>query len=213
MYVLGLKNNLVSISTLEDKGMRVFFRRGKVLTWPMESRTRDAFTLVSRIEGLYRVNGRPLLAMVHDINHQSDIWNQRLAHVWYEALSKLNKFFSGMFDVQDSHDGVCSWCANRKKKLGSFPSSKNKTDGILQLIHFDICGPMPVHSLGGLLYYIIFIDELFRRKWIFYLKHKDEAFDMLKDFKVLIENQTRKKIKVFMSDNGGEYTSNEFIEF
>jgi len=29
----------------------------------------------------------------------------------------------------------------------------------------------------------------------------------------LVENQTRKKIKVLRSDNGGEYTSNEFNKF
>lgn len=60
MYVPGLKKNLVSISAWEDKGMRVAFIRGKVLTYPMESHIRDDFTLGSRIEGLYRVNGRPL---------------------------------------------------------------------------------------------------------------------------------------------------------
>lgn len=53
IYVSGLKKNLVSIFALEDKGMRVAFIRGKVLTWPMESPMRDAFTLRSRIEGIY----------------------------------------------------------------------------------------------------------------------------------------------------------------
>ena len=32
MYVLGLMKNLVSISAFEDKGMRVTFIKGKVLT-------------------------------------------------------------------------------------------------------------------------------------------------------------------------------------
>lgn len=45
------------------------------------------------------------------------------------------------------------------------------------------------------------------------MKHKDEAFETFKEFKALIENQTGKKIKVFRSDNGGEYVSNEFINF
>lgn len=43
MYVLGLKRNLASISSLKDKGMRVAFIRGKVLTWPKESHMWDAF--------------------------------------------------------------------------------------------------------------------------------------------------------------------------
>ena len=36
-----------------------------------------------------------------------------------------------------------------------------------------------------------------------YLKHKYEAFDMLKDIKELIENQKGKRNKVFTFDNGG----------
>jgi len=117
-----------------------------------------------------------------------------------------------MPDVQESHDGVCPGCANRKKTREPFPSSKNKADDILQLIHSDLCGPMPVHSFGDL-YYSIFIDDFLRKTWIHYLKHKDEAFAMFKNFKALVESQTGKKIKLLRFDNGGEYISNEFIEF
>lgn len=33
------------------------------------------------------------------------------------------------------------------------------------------------------------------------------------DFKALLENKTSNNIKVFRLENGGEYTSNEFVEF
>ena len=42
------------------------------------------------------------------------------------------------------------------------------------------------------------------------MKNKDEVFNKFKEFKDLIENHTEKKIKTFRSDNGGEFTSNEF---
>ena len=42
------------------------------------------------------------------------------------------------------------------------------------------------------------------------MKNKDEVFSKFKEFKALIENHTEKKIKIFRSDNGGEFTSNEF---
>eukprot|EP00253_Pinus_taeda_P014813 PITA_14813 len=70
-----------------------------------------------------------------------------------------------------------------------------------------------MHSIDGHLYYITFIDDFSRKTWIYYLKHKDEAFKMFKDFKALVENQTRKKIKIFRSNNGREYISNEFIDY
>lgn len=67
--------------------------------------------------------------------------------------------------------------------MGPFPSSKKKTNAILHLIHFDICGPMRVHSIGGHLYYITFIDDFSRKTWIYYLKHKDKAFEIFKELK------------------------------
>ena len=44
------------------------------------------------------------------------------------------------------------------------------------------------------------------------MKNKDEFFIKFKKFKALIENYTEKKIKTFRSDNGEEFTSNEFKE-
>ena len=115
MYVLGLKKNLVSISALEVKGMRVAFIRGKVLTWPMESCMRDAFTLGLRLGGLYGVNGRPIWALVRVNNHQSELWHWRFAHLHYEALSKVRELVFGMPEVQANHDGVCLGCVSWKK--------------------------------------------------------------------------------------------------
>ena len=70
-----------------------------------------------------------------------------------------------------------------------------------------------MHYIHGHLYYITFIDDFSRKTWIYYLKKKDESFEMFKEFKALIKNQTVKRIKVFGSNNGGEYISNEFIAF
>ena len=44
------------------------------------------------------------------------------------------------------------------------------------------------------------------------MKNKDEVFSKFKEFKTLIKNHTEKKIKTFRSNNGGEFTSNEFKE-
>ena len=42
------------------------------------------------------------------------------------------------------------------------------------------------------------------------MKNKYEVFNMFKEFKALIENHIENKIKIFRSDNGGEFTLNEF---
>jgi len=70
-----------------------------------------------------------------------------------------------------------------------------------------------MHSIDGHFYYITYIDELSRKMWIYYLKLKDESFEMFKEFKGLVEKKTRNKIKIFKYKNGGEYISKEIIDF
>jgi transposase InsO family protein len=48
---------------------------------------------------------------------------------------------------------------------------------------------------------------------VYFLKSKDEVFTKFKEFKALIENLSKRKIKIIRLDNGGEYTSKEFVRF
>lgn len=74
-------------------------------------------------------------------------------------------------------------------------------------------GPSPVLSKGGASYFLTLIDDFSRKVWIYFLKHKSDVFDTFKKWKVLIENQTGKKIKRLRTDNGLEFCSGEFNEF
>jgi hypothetical protein len=88
-----------------------------------------------------------------------------------------------------------------------FPSNNNIFKEILDLIHSYVCGLMPVKSLGGSSYYIIFIDEYSRKTWLYLLKTKDKVFNKFQEFKAEIENLMNNKIKMLRIDNGGEYKS------
>jgi hypothetical protein len=88
------------------------------------------------------------------------------------------------------HDSICKGCALGKNTKKAYPHSNRKTNGILDLIHFDLCGPMIASSMNGCLYYIISIDDCSRKTWIYFLKIKDESFSNFQDFKNLVENQT-----------------------
>jgi transposase InsO family protein len=45
------------------------------------------------------------------------------------------------------------------------------------------------------------------------LKEKNDVFDKFKEFKALVENLTKRKIKTLRLDNGGEFTSEELKEY
>jgi hypothetical protein len=120
---------------------------------------------------------------------------------------------TGLPEFGTEHQGVCRGCALGKNAKAAFPSSDSRSKEILDLVHSDVCGPMSVPSTSGCRYYVTFIDDYSRRTWIFFMKTKDEVFSRFREFRALVENQTGKKIKVLRSDNGGEYTSNEFKNF
>jgi hypothetical protein len=60
-----------------------------------------------------------------------------------------------------------------------------------------------VPSLNGYIYYVSFIDYYSHKTWIYFLKSKGEVFGNFKEFKALVENLTKRKIKMLRSDNGG----------
>ena len=60
---------------------------------------------------------------------------------------------------------------------------------------------------------MLLIDYYTRMTWVTFLKEKLEAFEKIKIFKAMVENETHVKIKCLRYDNGGEFTSNEFNEF
>ena len=47
---------------------------------------------------------------------------------------------------------------------------------------------------------------------MYLLNRKDEVINMFLTYKVEVENQLNKNIKILKSDRGGEYESNEFSE-
>ena len=80
------------------------------------------------------------------------------------------------------------------------------------MIHGDVFGTVHVPSLGNYVYYVSFIDYFSRNTWIYFLRKKSKVFDKFKELKALVKNQTKKKIKVLRTDNGGELCDNDFEE-
>ena len=142
-----------------------------------------------------------------------ELWHKIISHVHYKSLPIVSKVVIGLPEVQIEHEGVCKGRAQEKNTKNPFMKSNSKEKGILYIIHSDICRPMQTTSLSGYSYYASLIDDYSRKNWIYFLKKKDEVFERFKEFKALVENLSEKKIKILRSDNGGEFTSNEFNDF
>ena len=70
--------------------------------------------------------------------------------------------------------GVCRGPALGKYTKIAFPSNDSKLEGVLQLIHLDLCGPMSSTSLTGYEYYVTFIDDFSRRPGSISFKARDQ---------------------------------------
>ena len=203
-----MKRNIVFISALEDKGYKVAFLDGKVLAWQKNSSMDIIKVIGMREESLYRLNTPPVQDLVHDSTSMGELWHKRLAHLNYRALPAAKNIVTGIPMLQVNHDGTCRGCALGKNAKKSFPDSGSKCKEILDLVHFDLCGPMTIASLGGYHYYVTFIYDYSRKTWIYFLKTKEseEVLSKLKEFKAQVENLSRKSIMILRSNNGGEYT-------
>ena len=94
-----------------------------------------------------------------------------------------------------------------------FPGKGQRARDLLELIHSDVCGPMSLQARGGYSYFITFTYDFSIYGYLYLIKHKSEALDKFKEFKNEVENQTGRKIKALRSDRGGEYLSQEFIDY
>jgi hypothetical protein len=151
--------------------------------------------------------------MAHANDNPCELWHRILSHINYKVLPYICKAVTGLLELKVDHEGVCNRCAQGKNIKNPFPKSDNKAKGVLELIHSYVCGPMPSSSISEYVYYVSFIDYYSRKTWLYLLKSKDEVFSKFKEFKALIENIFERKIKILRSDNGGEYTSKEFVNF
>ena len=113
-----------------------------------------------------------------------------------------------------SNAQVCETCQQGKQTKLSFQANQvRRANQKLQLIHTDVCSPMKTDSLSGNTYFLLFIDDYTRMCWVYFIRLKSEVCNVFQQFKALVENQCNLSITTSTSDNGGENTSSQFVEF
>ncbi|OAE20919.1 hypothetical protein AXG93_3256s1660 [Marchantia polymorpha subsp. ruderalis] len=144
------------------------------------------------------------------------LWHRRLGHLDEKGVRALRCMVAGIDLIQVSCTSplVCEACIEVKQHRFSFPTERaRRITKPLEIVHYDVCGPMPTTSMGGAKYFVTFIDDFLKKVWLYVLKIKDECFIRFKVFKALVEMQSKHMIKAFRSDNGGEFMSKAFMKF
>jgi len=108
---------------------------------------------------------------------------------------------------------VCPACMDGKHTCNPFPQSASRHSLPLELVHFDLHGPL-LPTASGYKYWIgAFTDDASRYRHCWLLRKKSEAFDAFKQYRTWAEKQTGRVLKAFRDDKGGEYMLNEWEHF
>lgn len=172
--------------------------------------------------GLYRLLLRPVVDSISMVTGDGcnkasvALWHRRYGHIAGSTLMKMARdgVVQGLCIEGDCKDSLCEGCA--KGKQARFPFSKvprEKSPVVLGRIHSDVAGPFSKESLQGCKYYVTFIDDKTSYTTVYFLRSKAQVFTYFKQYKAYAENKHGAGIKILRSDNGGEYTSQDFESF
>jgi transposase InsO family protein len=136
-----------------------------------------------------------------------------MGHIHFDNLVKVSKreAVREMPQITKRTNTLCKHCHQGKKTNTRFKSKEYSTTKPLEIVHTDLVGPTTTKGLKGERYFMLLVDDYTRMTADCFLKNKSEAFENFKIYKEMVENEMDSRIKCLRSDNGGEFTSKEFM--
>ncbi|KAH9648571.1 retrovirus-related pol polyprotein from transposon RE1 [Citrus sinensis] len=210
LVVPSLKKNLLSVGQLtHDNSCIIEFSSNKFVVKDYQG---NILAKGTKTKGLYALDEGHHAALYLSEGRKApyNIWHQRMGHPQIKSIKFLNK--NKLIDVSNwiTKDYVCSSCQMGKNCKLPFNFSNKISSVPLHKIHCDLWGPAPISSVQNFRYYVVFVDDCTRYTWLYPLKNKSDLFDVFIKFQKQVENRFDKRIKIFQSDGGGEFISNEF---
>ncbi|KAJ4810455.1 Pol [Rhynchospora pubera] len=212
----GLNYNLLSVSQLCDAGYYLKFDHSSCFVHQISDnslvytgqRKKDVYYLNFD----HFTNGEQCFSAIAT---GSWLWHRRLGHVSLDSIKKLVKLklVRGLPSHKLDLNGLCEACMKGKQTKSSFKTKEIiSTTQPLQLLHMDLFGPINVLSISKKRYVFVVVDDYSRFTWVFFLAHKEEAFDHFVKFSNRVENEKWLKISRIRSDHGREFENAKFDE-
>ncbi|GKB48852.1 retrovirus-related pol polyprotein from transposon TNT 1-94, partial [Tanacetum coccineum] len=182
-HVPGMKKNLMSVAQLTSPGQYVLFGPQDVKVYQNLEVHDDPVMMGQRMESVYVMSAETAYVDKARRNETADLWHMRLS------------------------------CQYGKAHRLPYEESKFKAKEPLELIHSDVFGPVKQPSIGENRYMVTFIDDFSRYVWVYFMKNKSDTLAKFKEFKKSAEAEIGKDVRCLRTDNGGEYTSDEFSNY
>jgi hypothetical protein len=140
------------------------------------------------------------------------LWHARFGHLNFPGLRKLTceEMVRELPEVEQV-DQVYRGCLAGKHRHASFPwVAEYRAEDVLELVHSDLCRLITPATPSVSRYFLRLVDDCGRFMWLKILQSKDQAEDSIKQFQQAAEAEIGRRLKVFCTYRGGEFTSVEF---
>ncbi|GJU93276.1 putative RNA-directed DNA polymerase [Tanacetum coccineum] len=126
---------------------------------------------------------------------KSKLWHSRLGHINKKRIAQLQK--DGVLESFDfKSDDVCESCLLGKMTKSPFTGTCERGEGLLDLVHTDVCGPFQSATKDGKHYYVTFTDDFSRYGYVYLIKHKSDTFESVQKVSKRSREPTGQKDKV-----------------
>ena len=128
----------------------------------------------------YYLNGSIVIEQVETSSSSDDsyikVWQVKVGHGSEKSLQTPAKKGSlegaATCNLEGEHNVL------NKKKV-KFNTNTHRSEGLLDCVHVSIWGPVKTALLGGHRYFVSFVDSLYRHCWIYPMRQRNEALDIL----------------------------------
>lgn len=129
------------------------------------------------------------------------LWPQRLPQPSHTSVKR----HVGAPAFKAAGAGLWKPCVLGKQRRAPFSSTGHTVSAPLELVHMDLCGPMPVPSLGGTRYIATFVDDYTKYSLVRCVEHKYDIPDVVEDMLTALAARRRSPVRAVRTDRGTEY--------
>ena len=134
-----------------------------------------------------------MITSSHNSELDVNLWHARLGHIGQNRIDRLVK--QGLLPNYDKVDMfICEHYLAGKATRKPFGKG-TRANFPLQLVHFDICGPMNVRARHGASYLITLTDDYTHFGIVYLINHKSEEISCFQSYISVVDNQLDKKLK------------------
>lgn len=179
LYCPELDHNLFSLSVMRRQGFDMNTQHDR-----MYISKANKVAITAKFDGDIYIMDMKIEKPVKGYSAQMEnlrTYHRRMGHVNVMTLLKTtnsrNSFAEIGLKKVEATPGkfTCDTCSLGKQPRQQYPLLESQITTPLEVIHSDVCGPMPIPSPSGSRYFVVFKDEFTGYRMVYTMQHKSDV--------------------------------------